>query len=107
MTLPKKEGKFPVVVLISGSGPQDRNEEILGHKPFLVIADYLTKKGIAVLRYDDRGTARSKGDFKTATSVDFASDVKSAVTYLKSRIEIDTTKIGLVGHSEGGTYSSQ
>ena len=102
LTLPKNEGVFPVVILISGSGPQNRDEELLGHKPFLVLSDYLTKNGIAVLRYDDRGTALSKGDFKTATSADFATDVESAITYLKTRKEINKKKIGLMGHSEGG-----
>ena len=102
LTLPKKEGNFPAVILITGSGPQNRDEELLGHKPFLVISDYLTKNGIAVLRYDDRGVAQSKGDFKTATTVDFASDVESAIAYLKTRKEINSKKIGLVGHSEGG-----
>ena len=102
LTLPKKEGVFPAVILISGSGPQNRDEELLGHKPFLVISDFLTKNGIAVLRYDDRGTALSKGDFSTATSVDFASDVEAGIDYLKTRIEIDKKKIGLIGHSEGG-----
>ncbi len=102
LTLPSKEGKFPVVVLISGSGPENRDSEIFNHKPFLVLADYLTKNGIGVLRFDDRGTAESKGDFKTATTLDFASDVASAVEYLKTRNEIDRKKIGLIGHSEGG-----
>jgi hypothetical protein len=102
LTLPKKKGVFPVVILISGSGPQNRDEELLGHKPFLVLSDFLTKNGIAVLRYDDRGTALSKGDFKTATSADFATDVESAIAYLKTRKEINKNKIGLLGHSEGG-----
>ena len=102
LTLPKKDGNFPVVILITGSGPQNRDEELLGHKPFLVISDYLTKNGIAVLRYDDRGVGQSKGDFKTATSADFATDVESAITFLKTRKEINKKKIGLVGHSEGG-----
>jgi len=102
LTLPKKDGVYPVVILISGSGPQNRDEELLGHKPFLVLSDYLTKNGIAVLRYDDRGTALSKGDFKTATSADFATDVESAISYLKTRKEINKKKIGLIGHSEGG-----
>lgn len=102
LTLPKKEGLFPAVVLISGSGPQNRDEELLGHKPFLVLADFLTKNGIAVLRFDDRGTALSKGDFKTATTADFATDVEAAVAYLKTRKEINKKQIGLVGHSEGG-----
>jgi pimeloyl-ACP methyl ester carboxylesterase len=102
LTMPSKEGKYPVVIMISGSGPQNRNEELLGHKPFLVIADHLTRNGIAVLRYDDRGTAQSTGDFKTATSLDFASDVEAAIDFLKGRKEIDKKKIGLMGHSEGG-----
>ena len=102
LTLPEKEGVFPVVVLITGSGPQNRDEELVGHKPFLVISDYLTKNGIAVLRYDDRGVGQSKGDFKTATTTDFATDVESAITYLKTRKEINKKQIGLVGHSEGG-----
>lgn len=102
LTLPNKDGVFPVVILISGSGPQNRDEELLGHKPFLILSDFLTKNGIAVLRYDDRGTAFSKGDFNTATSADFATDVESAITYLKTRNEINKRKIGLIGHSEGG-----
>lgn len=105
LTLPKKEGIFPAVILITGSGPENRDEEVFGHKPFLVIADYLTRNGIAVLRYDDRGVAQSTGDFKTATSFDFASDVESAITYLKTRKEINAKKIGLIGHSEGGTIA--
>jgi uncharacterized protein len=102
LTLPSKKGVFPVVILISGSGPQNRDEELLGHKPFLVLSDYFTKNGIAVFRYDDRGTAMSKGDFKNATSLDFATDVESAISYIKTRKEINTKKIGLIGHSEGG-----
>lgn len=102
LTLPKKEGVFPVVILISGSGPQNRDGELMGHKPFLVLSDHLTKNGIAVLRYDDRGTALSKGDFKTATSADFATDVEAAMAYLKTRKEINKKKMGLIGHSEGG-----
>jgi len=102
LTMPAKEGKFPAVVLISGSGPQNRDEEVFGHKPFLVLADYLTRNGVAVLRYDDRGTARSAGDFKSATTPDNASDAAAAFTYLKTRKEINKEKIGLIGHSEGG-----
>ncbi len=102
LTLPKKEGSFAAVILISGSGPQNRNEELLGHKPFLVLADHLTKKGIAVLRFDDRGTSESTGDFQTATSADFATDVESAIAFLKTRKEINKKEIGLIGHSEGG-----
>lgn len=102
LTLPKKDGVFPVVILISGSGPQNRDEELLGHKPFLILSDYLTRNGIAVLRYDDRGVGQSKGDFTMATSADFATDVESAISYLKTRKEINIKKIGLIGHSEGG-----
>jgi pimeloyl-ACP methyl ester carboxylesterase len=102
LTLPKEDGKFPAVVLISGSGPQNRDEELLGHKPFLVLADYLTKNGIAVLRFDDRGTAESTGDFKNSTTFDFATDVEYAVKYLQTRKEINKRNIGLIGHSEGG-----
>jgi len=102
LTLPSENGTFPVVVLISGSGAQNRDEEVFGHKPFLVLSDYLTRHGIGVLRYDDRGTAKSTGDHATATSEDLATDVTSAVAFLKSRAEVDPGKIGLIGHSEGG-----
>tara|TARA_R110001592_G_scaffold362525_1_gene676624 strand:- start:4959 stop:6335 length:1377 start_codon:yes stop_codon:yes gene_type:complete len=102
LTLPEKEGNFPAVILISGSGPQNRDEELLGHKPFLVLSDFLTKNGIAVLRFDDRGTAKSTGDFKNATTFDFATDVEYAIEYLQKRKEINKDKIGLIGHSEGG-----
>lgn len=102
LTLPNGISKPPVAILISGSGPQDRDESIAGHKPFLVLADHLTRQGIAVLRYDDRGTAKSTGDHSTATTSDFATDVESAMHYLLSRPDIDPTKIGLIGHSEGG-----
>jgi uncharacterized protein len=89
-------------VLITGSGPQNRDEELLGHKPFLVLSDHLTRNGYAVLRFDDRGVGESEGDFKSATTEDFAKDVLAAVEYLKTRKEIDHKKIGLIGHSEGG-----
>ncbi len=102
LTYPKEGTQFPVVVTITGSGPQDRNETIFNHKPFWVIADYLTKNGIAVLRFDDRGIGKSTGNFSSATSEDFASDVVAAIDYLKTRKEIDKNKIGLIGHSEGG-----
>lgn len=101
-TFPKKKGAFPAVVLISGSGPQNRDEELLGHKPFLVLSDFLTKNGIAVLRFDDRGTADSKGNFSLATTENFANDVEAAINYLKTRKEVKKDKIGLIGHSEGG-----
>lgn len=102
LTMPKKEGYFPIVILISGSGPQNRNEELLGHKPFLVLSDHLAKNGIAVLRFDDRGVGTSTGDFKAATSFDFSKDVEAGVQYLKTRKEINKKQIGLMGHSEGG-----
>jgi fermentation-respiration switch protein FrsA (DUF1100 family) len=102
LTMPATGSNFTAVILITGSGPQDRNEELLGHKPFLVIADYLTRRGIAVLRYDDRGTAQSTGDFRSSTTADFATDAESAIAYLKTRKEINSRKIGLMGHSEGG-----
>ena len=102
LTLPKTGNNFPAVILISGSGPQNRDEEILGHKPFMVLADYLTKNGIAVLRFDDRGTAKSTGNFGNATTNNFAADVLAAVKYLQTRKEINHKKIGLIGHSEGG-----
>jgi len=102
LTIPNGNGKYPAVVLVTGSGAQDRNEEILGHKPFWVIADYLTKNGYAVLRYDDRGFAQSEGDFTTATSYDFATDAEAAVNFISSQKNIDKSKIGILGHSEGG-----
>ncbi|WP_163518346.1 alpha/beta hydrolase family protein [Gelidibacter japonicus] len=102
LTLPKRTGrKPPVVVLISGSGPQDRNQSFASHKTFLVLSDYLTRNGIAVLRYDDRGFGESTGNFAEGTTVDFATDVLSAIEYLKKRQDIDINKIGLIGHSEG------
>ncbi len=105
LTMPEKGEQFPAVILISGSGPQDRNEEVFNHKPFLVLADHLTKAGMAVLRFDDRGVGESKGTFKTATSADFATDVQAAFDYLKTRKEINAKKIGLMGHSEGGVIA--
>lgn len=102
LTTPKGNGPFPVVVLISGSGPQDRDETLFSHKPFFVIADHLAKNGIGVLRFDDRGTASSTGDFASATSADFANDVESVVEFLKAKDKVDATKIALCGHSEGG-----
>jgi uncharacterized protein len=100
LTRPKGDGPFTTVVMISGSGPQDRDETILAHKPFLVIADHLTRNGIAVLRFDDRGVGKSTGKFDTATSKDFADDVRGAVKFLKARK--DVSSVGLIGHSEGG-----
>lgn len=102
LTMPDGTGPFPAVVLITGSGAQDRDETIFLHKPFLVIADYLTRNGIAVLRYDDRGVGKSKGNMAEATSLTLANDAEAAVDYLMKRPGIDTRKIGLAGHSEGG-----
>ncbi|WP_242095126.1 alpha/beta fold hydrolase [Aestuariivivens sediminicola] len=102
LTLPKTSSKVPVVVLLTGSGKQGRNQDIAGHKPFWVIADYLTRHGIAVLRLDDRGFGGSSGDFNNSTTGDFASDALAAVEYLKNRKDIDVNQIGLIGHSEGG-----
>lgn len=102
LTIPSGEGRFPVAVLISGSGPQNRDEELLGHRPFLVLADHLTRNGIAVLRYDDRGTAASTGNFRDATTETLATDAEAAVAFLKGHKDIDPGRIGLIGHSEGG-----
>jgi fermentation-respiration switch protein FrsA (DUF1100 family) len=101
LTIPSGKGPFPAVVLITGSGPQDRDESLLEHKPFLVLSDYLTRHGIAVLRADDRGFAKSTGTFATATTADFATDTEAGVAYLKSRPDV-AGPIGLIGHSEGG-----
>jgi len=98
----KTPRRWPAVVLISGSGPQDRDETIMGHKPFAVIADHLTRQGIAVLRYDERGVGQSTGKFSGATTIDFAADALAAVEFLKSQSTIDPNHIGLIGHSEGG-----
>jgi hypothetical protein len=102
LTLPRGHGPFPAVVLVAGSGPDDRNESIFGHQPFLILADYLTRHGLAVLRYDKRGVGASTGDYAKATTLDFADDAEAAAVWLRSRPEIDARRIGLVGHSEGG-----
>jgi hypothetical protein len=102
LTIPKSKGIYPAVILITGSGPQNRDEEILGFKIFKIIADHLSKNGIVVLRYDDRGVGGSTGSTMDATSEDFAYDAIAAVEFLITRSEIDKTKIGLLGHSEGG-----
>jgi len=101
LTIPSK-GARAAVVLVSGSGPQDRDETIFGHKPFWVIADHFARHGIATLRYDDRGVGESTGDFSTATSLDFAKDSESALNYLSTRDELQSVVLGLCGHSEGG-----
>lgn len=105
LTLPDSTGVFPAVLLIDGSGPHDRDETILGHKPFLVLADYLTRHGIAVLRYDKRGVGQSTGDYATATTEDFASDALAGVNYLMTLKQVNKKEIGLIGHSEGGAIA--
>jgi pimeloyl-ACP methyl ester carboxylesterase len=102
LTEPEGAGPFPALVLISGSGAQDRDETIFEHKPFLVLADTLTRRGVAVLRVDDRGVGGSTGSTSASTSDDFAGDVLAGIAYLKTRAEIDPRRIGLLGHSEGG-----
>jgi pimeloyl-ACP methyl ester carboxylesterase len=102
LTIPPGAGPFPAAILLAGSGPHDRDETIAGHRPFLVLADALSRKGIAVLRYDKRGNGKSTGDYATATTEDFAADASAAIDFLKSRKNIDAAKIGLIGHSEGG-----
>lgn len=105
LSWPKEGDSFPAAVLVTGSGPQNRNEELLDHRLFLVLSDHLTRHGIAVLRYDDRGVAESGGDYDKATLEDFSTDVAAAVDYVKTRKEIDRKKIGVIGHSEGGTIA--
>lgn len=102
VTYPSEKGRYPAVVLVSGSGPQDRNEELMGHKPFAVLADFLTRNGIVVLRYDDRGVGKSGGSFEGSTSADFADDASAATDYLKTLDFVDPAKVGIIGHSEGG-----
>jgi uncharacterized protein len=109
LSLPSGQGPFPAVILLSGSGPQDRDEAISvipGFVPFKWIAEYLANQGIAVLRYDDRGTAKSTGKFETGTSADFAIDAEAALKFLLERPEIDRKKIGFLGHSEGGMLAA-
>ena len=106
ITTPKGDGPYPLAILVSGSGPQDRDETIYGHKPFWVIADYLTSHGIAVMRYDDRGTGKSTGDFANATTEDFLSDAMFLVNSMSVYPKVDKNKIGIIGHSEGGLIAS-
>lgn len=102
LTVPRSAKPAPAVILITGSGAQDRNETVFGHRPFLVLADYLTRRGIAVLRVDDRGIGGSSAGAPTATTENFAGDVLAGVEFLKTRKEINPKQIGLIGHSEGG-----
>ena len=105
LTLPPGPGPFPAVLLITGSGAQDRDETIFEHKPFLVLADFLTRRGIAVLRVDDRGVGGSTGATPRDTTADFATDVEAGVAWLKAHSAIDAKRIGLLGHSEGATIA--
>jgi pimeloyl-ACP methyl ester carboxylesterase len=102
LTRPKGAGPFPAVLLVSGSGPQNRDEELFGFKPFAVIADRLTRHGIAVLRVDDRGVGGSSGEFAKASSLDFAGDARAGLRYLSRHPHVDRRRLGLIGHSEGG-----
>jgi uncharacterized protein len=102
LTLPRGKSSFPAVILITGSGAQNRNEEIFGHKPFLVLADYLTRQGVAALRVDDRGVGGSTGSVPNSTSEDFGADVLAGIEFLKSHKGVNPKQIGLIGHSEGG-----
>jgi alpha/beta superfamily hydrolase len=102
LTMPSGKGPFKAVIMITSSGAQNRNEELMGHKPFLVIADFLSRNGIAVLRYDDRGVGGSQGNYSEATSEDLATDAEAALNYLKNNPKINQKEIGLIGHSEGG-----
>ncbi|MBB3895039.1 hypothetical protein GGR07_001355 [Bacteroides pyogenes] len=101
LTLPAEGRNFPAVVLLTGSGPQNRDEELMGHKPFLVIADHLTRNGIAVLRCDDRGMGASQGDYASTANTGFARDAEAAIGYLRHRKEVDSRKVGIIGHSNG------
>ena len=101
LTLPKGTGPFPAMLLIAGSGPQDRDNSIANHRPFLVIADALTRRGLAVLRYDKRGVGKSSGNTDAATTMDLAADAAAALAYVRSRKEVDSARVGLLGHSEG------
>ena len=102
MTAPQTGGPFPAVILIAGSGPQNRNEDLSGHKVFLVLSDYLTRRGYVVLRYDKRGIGKSSGDYQMATMADFADDAAAAMRWLKAQSDIDMARIGFLGHSSGG-----
>ena len=102
LTIPEGDGPFPALVLVSGSGQQNRDEELMNHRPFWVIADYLSRRGVAVLRYDDRGMGGSTGEVLNATSMDFSYDAEAAFDFLRNRKEINASRVGILGHSEGG-----
>ena len=105
LTIPEGDGTFPAMVLISGSGQQNRDEELMNHRPFCVIADYCARHGVAVLRYDDRGVGGSEGEVKNATSMDFSYDAEAAFDFLRKQKHIDASKVGILGHSEGGVIN--
>ena len=102
LTIPNGEGPFPAAIMVTGSGPQDRDETVMQHKPFWIIADYMARNGVAVLRYDDRGVGSSTGDFQIATTEDFVTDANAAITFLKNQEKINKSLAGIIGHSEGG-----
>ena len=105
LTIPKGKGPFPAMVLVSGSGQQNRDEELMNHRPFWVIADYCARHGVAVLRYDDRGMGGSTGEVENATSLDFSYDTESAFDFLRKQKHIDASRVGILGHSEGGVIN--
>jgi len=107
LTLPEGEGPHPAVVLITGSGPQDRDETIFGHKPFLVLADHLSRRGVAVLRFDDRGVGESTGDAAAVTLASNTRDARASLTWLRSQPGIDPARVGLLGHSEGALHAAR
>ncbi|WP_373636878.1 alpha/beta hydrolase family protein [Yoonia sp. BS5-3] len=105
LTMPLAGDAFKAVVLVSGSGPQDRDEALAGHRPFLVLSDHLTRAGFAVLRYDDRGFGQSTGAFDTADLHDFAADAAGAFRFLAARPDVDASSVGFIGQSEGGVIA--
>ncbi len=107
LTMPESDQPVAALLLLSGSGPQDRDQNILGHRPFAVIADYLTRRGIAIMRVDDRGVGKSGGDFNSSSESDFVEDAIAGLNYLNSRSDVDPAKIGLLGHSEGGLIAAR
>lgn len=106
LTLPAAKGKYPAVILISGSGPQNRDSELMGHRPFKVMADYFAARGIAVLRFDDRGTGNSGGQYNESTTYDFVNDALGALAFLQKHKGIQSNQIGMIGHSEGASVAA-
>jgi hypothetical protein len=105
LTIPQGTGPFPAIVLVSGTGHNTRDEDVWGHKVFVVLTDALSRRGFAVLRYDKRGVGGSTGDFDSATTADFASDAEAAITWLRTQPGIDSSHVGILGHSEGGVIA--